>query len=145
MVFFSLIPDFSWLLEWLVTLHFVWYEINFSLWLSFLSWLLWLLSEKTVIILLQQFKHYHVESDWAMWILTIEQIAPQHFLTDWQMTSSNTVFPNRVRGRIWMSPYTLTAKTFAWMASNKNNFINIIQPAFWSYSIFTFAVVWSVS
>jgi len=42
-----------------------------------------LLSAKTVIIDLQQFKHYPVESDWAMWILAIEQIAPQHLLTDW--------------------------------------------------------------
>ena len=32
---------------------------------------------------LQQFKHYPVESNWAMWILAIEQIAPQHLLTDW--------------------------------------------------------------
>jgi len=41
-----------------------------------------LLSPKTVIHL-QQFKHYPVESDWAMWILAIEQIAPQHLLTGW--------------------------------------------------------------
>jgi len=55
----------------------------------FLSWLVCLLSQKTVIILLQPFKHYPIESDWAMWILAIEQIAPQHLLTDWQMASSN--------------------------------------------------------
>jgi len=42
-----------------------------------------LLSAKTAVINLQQFKHYSVESDWAMWILTIEQIAPRHLLTDW--------------------------------------------------------------
>jgi len=42
-----------------------------------------LLSPKTVIIHLQQFKHYPVESDEAMWILAIEQIALQHLLTDW--------------------------------------------------------------
>jgi len=39
---------------------------------TFLSWLVCLLSQTTVIILLQQFKHYPVESDWAMRILSIE-------------------------------------------------------------------------